>query len=34
MFTGRLGHIVLVAAIQSYQKKELFQWPEEHLLIG
>jgi len=34
MFTGRLGPIVLVAAIQSYQKKELFQWPEEHLLIG
>ncbi len=34
MFTGRLGPIVLVAAVQSYQRKELFQWPEEHLLIG
>jgi len=34
MFTGRLGPIVLIAAVQSYQKKELFQWPEEHLLIG
>jgi len=34
MFVGRLGPIVLVAAIQSYQRKELFEWPEEHPLIG
>jgi len=34
MFTGRLGPIILITAIQSYQKKELFLWPEEHLLIG
>ena len=34
MFAGRLGPIVLVAAIQSYQRKELFEWPEEHPLIG
>ncbi|NPA24718.1 MAG: potassium transporter TrkH [Deltaproteobacteria bacterium] len=34
MFTGRLGPIVLIAAVQSYQRKELFQWPEERLLIG
>ena len=34
MFTGRLGPIIMIAAVQSYQRKELFQWPEEHLLIG
>ena len=34
MFTGRLGPIILITAIQSYQEKELFKWPEEHLLIG
>ncbi len=34
MFTGRLGPIVLIAAVQSYQRKELFLWPEESLLIG
>jgi len=34
MFTGRLGPIILITAVQSYQKKELFKWPEEHLLIG
>ncbi len=34
MFTGRLGPIILIAAVQSYQKKELFKWPEERLLIG
>lgn len=34
MFTGRLGPIVLIAAVQSYQRKELFRWPEERLLVG
>jgi len=34
MFTGRLGPIILITAVQSYQEKELFKWPEEHLLIG
>ncbi|MEA1921321.1 MAG: potassium transporter TrkG [Pseudomonadota bacterium] len=34
MFTGRLGPIILIAAVQSYRQKELFQWPEESLLIG
>lgn len=34
MFTGRLGPIILITAIQSYRKKELFLWPEENLLIG
>ncbi len=34
MFTGRLGPIILIAAVQSYREKELFQWPEESLLIG
>jgi len=34
MFTGRLGPIIMIAAVQSYQQKELFQWPEENLLIG
>ncbi len=34
MFSGRLGPIILITAIQSYQEKELFKWPEERLLIG
>ena len=34
MFIGRLGPIIMIAAIQSYRQKELFQWPEESLLIG
>ncbi len=34
MFTGRLGPIVLIAAVQSYQRRELFRWPEERLLVG
>ena len=34
MFTGRLGPIIIIAAVQSYRQKELFQWPEERLLIG
>ncbi len=34
MFTGRLGPIILITAVQSYQEKELYKWPEERLLIG
>lgn len=34
MFTGRLGPIIMIAAVQSYRQKELFKWPEERLLIG
>lgn len=34
MFVGRLGPIVFLAAIQSYQKEKLYTWPEENLLIG
>jgi len=34
MFTGRLGPIIMIAAVQSYRQKELFRWPEERLLIG
>lgn len=34
MFVGRLGPIILITAAQSYQQKELFEWPEEQLLIG
>ncbi len=34
MFTGRLGPIIIIAAIQSYRQKELYRWPEERLLIG
>ncbi|MCD6430505.1 MAG: potassium transporter TrkH [Deltaproteobacteria bacterium] len=34
MFTGRLGPIIIIAAVQSYRQKELFRWPEERLLIG
>jgi trk system potassium uptake protein TrkH len=34
MFAGRLGPILLITAIQSYQQKELFLWPEESLLVG
>ena len=34
MFVGRLGPIVFIAAIQSYQKEKHYRWPEENLLIG
>lgn len=34
MFIGRLGPMLFLAAIQSYQKEELYTWPEESMLIG
>ena len=34
MFIGRLGPIVFLAAIQTYQKEKFYTWPEENLLIG
>lgn len=34
MFIGRLGPMVFLAAIQSFQKKEEYLWPEENILIG
>ncbi|MDH5297489.1 MAG: ATPase [Desulfobulbaceae bacterium] len=34
MFIGRLGPIVFLVAIQSFQKKLFYNWPEENMLIG
>lgn len=34
MFVGRLGPIVFLAAIQTYQKEKFYRWPDENLLIG
>ncbi len=34
MFIGRLGPLVLLVSFQSMQKKELYAWPEEKILIG
>lgn len=34
MFIGRLGPILLVTAIQGYQKKQRYYWPEENFMIG
>lgn len=34
MFIGRLGPILFLSALQSYQKENLYQKPEESLLIG
>jgi len=34
MFIGRLGPILFLAAIQSYQKEQLYRKPEESMLIG
>ncbi len=34
MFIGRLGPIVLLSAVQSFQRKKLFEWPEQNMLIG
>jgi trk system potassium uptake protein TrkH len=34
MFIGRLGPILFLSAIQSYQKENLYEKPEESLLIG
>ena len=34
MFVGRLGPVVFLAAIQSYQKEKFYRWPDENLLIG
>lgn len=34
MFVGRLGPVVFLAAIQSYQKEKFYTWPNENLLIG
>lgn len=34
MFIGRLGPLVLLAAIQKFRKKILYQWPKENMLIG
>ncbi len=34
MFIGRLGPIVFLAALQSYQREQLYNIPEENILIG
>ena len=34
MFIGRLGPMVFLGAIQSYQKEKYYTWPDENLLIG
>jgi len=34
MFIGRLGPIVFLAALQSYQREQLYNVPEENILIG
>ena len=34
MFIGRLGPIVFLVAIQSFQKELFYSWPEENMLIG
>lgn len=34
MFVGRLGPILFIVAIQSFQKEEFYLWPEESMLIG
>jgi trk system potassium uptake protein TrkH len=34
MFLGRLGPILFLAAIQSYQKEQFYRLPEESMLIG
>jgi trk system potassium uptake protein TrkH len=34
MFAGRLGPILIVAAIQSLQKQINYRWPESGMLIG
>lgn len=34
MFIGRLGPILFLSALQSYQKENLYKKPEESLLIG
>ncbi len=34
MFIGRLGPIVFLVAIQSFQKELYYAWPEENMLIG
>jgi len=34
MFVGRLGPILFLSFVQSWQTKERFRWPENSLLIG
>jgi trk system potassium uptake protein TrkH len=34
MFVGRLGPVVFLAAIQTYQREKFYKWPDENLLIG
>lgn len=34
MFIGRLGPILFIVAIQSFQQEESYLWPEESMLIG
>ena len=34
MFVGRLGPLLFVAALQSFQKKQYYVLPEENLIIG
>ncbi|MDH3360210.1 MAG: ATPase [Desulfobulbaceae bacterium] len=34
MFIGRLGPIVFLVAIQSFQEELFYDWPEENMLIG
>lgn len=34
MFIGRLGPIVFLVAIQSFQEELHYDWPEENMLIG
>jgi len=34
MFVGRLGPVLFLSVLQSFQRKEKFSWPEDTLLIG
>jgi len=34
MFVGRLGPLLFVAAVQSWQKTQYYVLPEENLIIG
>jgi len=34
MFVGRLGPLLFVAALQSWQKTQYYVLPEENLMIG
>ncbi|MDH3394109.1 MAG: ATPase, partial [Desulfobulbaceae bacterium] len=34
MFIGRLGPLVFLVSIRSFQKELFYEWPEENMLIG